>query len=217
LPVVLGIVSLGLAVALFMTKQGGDAQHATDSAAILDVSNQLSAAQAGLTASSATLATLSNSLDQCQSASLTLSNTLSGQLANSQSALNREAEQIASLNTKVTEMDTASQAASQHTAELASQVTTLTKQLTQSQADLASTKDSLARANTDYSLLEDRFRIDVAERLVMQRKFYNQRELQKQLENLRNFPTVEVTPGMIYAGLDVRVESNGKFHVISPN
>ena len=211
--VILGIVSLGLAVTLFLTKQSDNAQRTTDGAAILDLSNELSTAQAQFAANSDTIITLSNSLAQAQSGSLTLSN----QLADSQSALGRDADQIASLNTQVAEIETTNQAVNQHATALAGQVTALTQQLSLTQTNLASVNEALAEANDQYSLLENRFRINVAERVVMQRKFYNRRELQKQLDSLKNFPSVEVSEDMIYAGLDVEVRSNGTFHVIKPN
>jgi chromosome segregation ATPase len=211
--VILGIVSLGLAVTLFLTKQSDNAQRTTDGAAILDLSNELSTAQAQFAANSDTIITLSNSLAQAQSGSLTLSN----QLADSQSALGRDADQIASLNTKVVEIETTNQVVNQRATALAGQVTALTQQLSLTQTNLASVNEALAEANDQYSLLENRFRINVAERVVMQRKFYNRRELQKQLDSLKNFPSVEVSEDMIYAGLDVEVRSNGTFHVIKPN
>jgi chromosome segregation ATPase len=211
--VVLGIVSLALAVTLYLTKQGDSAQHTTDGAAILDLSNELSTAQAQYAANSDTIITLSNSLAQAQSGSLALSN----QLADAQSSLSRNADQIASLNTKVTEIETTNQAINQQATALAGQVTALTQQLSLTQTNLAGVNEALAQANDQYSLLENRFRINVAERVVMQRKFYNPRELQKQLDSLKNFPSVEVSDDMIYAGLDVEVRSNGTFHVIKPN
>ena len=211
--VILGIVSLGLAVTLFLTKQSDSAQHTTDGAAILDLSNELSTAQAQFAANSDTIITLSNSLAQAQSGSLALSN----QLADSQSALGRDADQIAGLNTQVAEIETTNQAVNQRATALAGQVTALTQQLSLTQTNLAGVNEALAEANDQYSLLENRFRINVAERVVMQRKFYNQHELQKQLDSLKNFPSVEVSDDMIYAGLDVEVRSNGTFHVIKPN
>jgi chromosome segregation ATPase len=211
--VILGIVSLALAVTLYLTKQGDSAQHTTDGAAILDLSNELSTAQAQFAANSDTIITLSNSLAQAQSGSLALSN----QLADAQSSLSRNADQIASLNTKVTEFEATNQAVNQQAAALTGQVTALTQQLSLTQTNLAGVNKALAQANDQYSLLEDRFRINVAERVVMQRKFYNPRELQKQLDSLKNFPSVEVSDDMIYAGLDVEVRSNGTFHVIKPN
>ncbi|MGA2870017.1 MAG: hypothetical protein ABSF34_12775 [Verrucomicrobiota bacterium] len=211
--VILGIVSVALAVTLYLTKQGDSAQRTTDGAAILDLSNELSTAQAQYAANSDTIITLSNSLAQAQSGSLTLSN----QLADSQSALGRDADQIASLNTKVSEIETTNQTVNQQATALAGQMTALTQQLSLTQTNLASVNEALAQANDQYSLLENRFRINVAERVVMQRKFYNPRELQKQLDSLKNFPSVEVSDDMIYAGLDVEVRSNGTFHVIKPN
>ena len=211
--VILGIVSVALAVTLYLTKQSDNAQHTTDGAAILDLSNELSTAQAQYAANSDTIITLSNSLAQAQSGSLTLSN----QLADAQSSLSSNADQIASLNTKVAEIETTNQAVNQHATALAGQVTVLTQQLSLTQTNLAGVNEALAQANDQYGLLENRFRINVAERVVMQRKFYNRRELQKQLDSLKNFPSVEVSDDMIYAGLDVEVRSNGTFHVIKPN
>ena len=211
--VILGIVSLALAVTLYLTKQSDSAQHTTDGAAILDLSNELSTAQAQYAANSDTIITLSNSLAQAQSGSLALSN----QLADAQSSLSSNADQIASLNTKVSEIETTNEAVNQHATALAGQVTALTQQLSLTQTNLAGVNEALAQANDQYGLLENRFRINVAERVVMQRKFYNPRELQKQLDSLKNFPSVEVSDDMIYAGLDVEVRSNGTFHVIKPN
>lgn len=211
--VILGIVSLGLAVTLYLTKQSDSAQHTTDGAAILDLSNELSTAQAQFAANSDTIITLSNSLAQAQSGSLTLSN----QLADAQSSLSSNADQIASLNTKVTEIETTNEVVNQRATALAGQVTALTQQLSLTQTNLVGVNEALAQANDQYSLLENRFRINVAERVVMQRKFYNQHELQRQLDSLKNFPSVEVSDDMIYAGLDVEVRSNGTFHVIKPN
>jgi chromosome segregation ATPase len=211
--VILGIVSLGLAVTLFLTKQGDNAQRTTDGAAILDLSNELSTAQAQYAANSDTIITLSNSLAQAQSGSLAISN----QLADAQSAVGRDADQIVSLKTQVAEIETTNRAVNQQATALAGQVTGLTQQLSLTQTNLASVNEALAQANDQYSLLENRFRINVAERAVMQRKFYNPNELQKQLDSLKHFPSVEVSDDMIYAGLDVEVRSNGTFHVIKPN
>ena len=216
LPVLLGIVSLALAFALYSTKQGDTAQHNTDSASILDLSNDLDTVQAQIAASSVTINTLSNSLVESQSKLLSLSN-LSNQLADSQSTLSHNAEQIASLNTKMAEMETTNAAVTRHATELAGQVTTLTQQLSMIQTNLTDTNKTLAQADKDYFLLENRFRASVAERVVLQRKFYNPLELQEQLERLKMDPSGEVTADMIYAGLDVEVRSNGTFHVMEPN
>jgi chromosome segregation ATPase len=216
LVVLLVIAGLALAFALYTlhtTEQSDTAQHNTDSASILDLSNDLNSVQGQIAASSVTINTLSNSLAESQSGSLSLSN----QLADSQSALSQKGEQIASLNTRVAAMETTNEAVSQHATELAGQVATLTQQLSMTQTNLADTNQTLAQANKDYYLLENRFRADVAERVVIQRRFYNPRELQEQLDRLKVDPSEEVTADMIYAGLDVEVRSNGTLHVIEPN
>lgn len=211
LPVVLGIVSVALVVALFMTKQGDNTQIDADAAAIVDLSNQLSSAQVQLATYSGTVITLSNTLNECRSGSLTVSNAL----ADSQSVVARDGEQITNLQTQVATLKTDNQALNQQAELLTNQVTTLTQQLATVQTNLTGANKTLAQENTDYINLEDRFRMDVAERVVMQRKFYNISELQEQLARLKENPSWQVTPDMIYAGLDVRVSSNGTFHVMS--
>ena len=213
LPVVLGIVSVVLIAALFMTKQSDNTQIDTDTAAIADLSNQLSSAQSQLAANSDAIITLSNSLTASLSSSLTISNAL----ADSQAVVARDGEQITNLQTQVTTLTTDNQALSQQTALLTNQLTAVTQQLTVTQTNLTGANKTLAQENTDYVNLEDRFRMDVAERLVMQRKFYNISELQEQLARLKENPAWQITPDMIYAGLDVQVTSNGTFHVMTRN
>ena len=57
--------------------------------------------------------------------------------------------------------------------------------------------------------------IDVAERVVMARKFYNLAELQAQIQYLQTHPLETISPGSIYAELDVEVQWNGTLHVIT--
>jgi len=59
-------------------------------------------------------------------------------------------------------------------------------------------------------------RRDVAERAVVERKFYNLSELRAQMEKLKDYPGGEVSAESIYAGLDVEVTSNA-VHIIAPN
>ena len=211
LSIILGIVCIALIVALFMTKQGDNTQIGADAAAIVDLSNQLSSAQSQLAANSGTITTFSNSLNECQSGSLTISN----QLATSQAAVTRDGEQITKLQTQLAALTTDNQGLSQQIALLTNQVTTLTQHSATVQTNLDAANQALARENTDYVNLENRFRMNVAERVVMQRKFYNISELQEQLARLKENPYSQITADMIYAGLDVQVSSNGTFHVIS--
>jgi chromosome segregation ATPase len=206
LSMALTLVCTVLVIALVMMKRGDDAQHENDAGAIAGFSNQLDSAQMQIAACNGTILTFSNSLNESQSASLTFSN----QLTEAESTIALDTGQITNLNLQVAELVSENQTFGQRVMDLTNQMTALTRQI-------AVTQTNLDQANKDYALLENRFRIDVAERLVMQRKFYNRAELQAQIQRLKEDPFVqEISEQSIYAGLDVEVKLN-TFHVISPN
>ena len=206
----LALVCAGLVIALIVMKSGDAAQHESDVGAIADFSNRLDTTQSQVTLYEGKLLVFSNCLNESQSALLTFSN----RLLDADATVARNLEQITNLNRQVAQLESASQTLGQHvmdlTNELAGQVTALTKQIAVAGA-------GLNQANSNYVLLENRLHRDMAERLVMQRKFYNRSELQAQLQRLKNDPFVpEISAQSIYAGLDVEVQSNA-FHIISPN
>ena len=194
-----------LVISLFVMKRGDNAQHESYAGAITDFSNQLASVKVQVATYNGTLITLSNSLDESQSVSLTLSN----HLAEAESTIALDTEQITNLNRQVAEVELENQALRQHAMDLTNQMAGLTSQI-------ALTGTNLAQANKDHALLENRLRRDVAERLVVERKFYNLSALQAQMERLKTYPGGEVSAESIYAGLDVEVKSNA-VHVISPN
>jgi len=100
-------------------------------------------------------------------------------------------------------------------ADLDRRVLDLTNQVAGLTRQLAVAQTNLNQSYQDYALLENRLRRDVAERLVLERKFNNPSELRAQIENLQWSPAQEVSADRIYAGLDVEVKSN-TFHVIAP-
>ena len=217
LSIALTLVCTVLVISLIMMKRGDDAQHENDAGAIAGFSNQLDSAQIQIAACNGTILTFSNSLNESQAVSLesqAVSLTFSNRLTEAESTIALDTEQITNLNLQVAELASGNQTLGQRvmdlTNQMTSQVTALTRQI-------ALTQTNLDQANKDYVLLENRFRIDVAERLVMQRKFYNREELQAQLQRLKEDPFVqEISEESIYAGLDVEVKSN-TFHVISPD
>ena len=206
----LALVCAGLVIFLIVMKSGDNAQHESDAGAVADFSNRLDSAQTQIAFCNGTMFTLSNRLDESRSASVTFSN----RLIEVESVIALDAEQITNLNRQVAEMKLENQTLNQRfmdlTNQMTSQIATLTKQISVTEA-------SLKQANTNYTLLENRLRRDVAERLVIQRKFYNRAELQAQLDRLKNDPfTPEISAQSIYAGLDVEVQSNS-LHVLSQN
>jgi len=210
--VILGLVCLGLAVFLFVSKRNNDAQHETDAEAITSTSNLLSSCQTEVAAFKEEAITLSNRLETCQSTSLTFSNGLTeakSALATTKEGLDR---QIADLNRQITrqtaQSETEKQASNQRIADLANQNAELTNQI-------ASVRASLLQGNKDYVLLENRFRRDVAERVIVERKFNNRTELKAQLEYLQWNSSTEISEDRIREGLNVIVKSN-LCYVIAP-
>jgi predicted nucleic acid-binding Zn-ribbon protein len=209
LAVILGLVCLALAISLFVSKQNDNAQHETDAEAITSSSNLLSLAQTEVADCKGKIITLSNRLETCQSTSLTFSNELieaKSAYASAKEDLNR---QINDLNRRITESESEKQASGQHIADMANQIAELTNQIASAQA-------SLLQANKDYALLENRFRRDVAERVIAERKFNNRTELKAQLENLQWNPAKEISEDRIREGLNVVVGKSNLCYVIAP-
>ena len=198
-----------LVVSLIVMKRGDDARHESDTGAISDFSNRLDSARTEIAICKGTMVVISNRLDASRSASLTLSN----HLIEAGSALALDAEQITNLNRQVAELKSDNQTLQ---TTLDQRVMELTNQMAGLTGQIAVTAASLDQANKNYSLLENRFRVDVGERVVMERKFYNLADLQAQIQYLETHPPEVISADRIYAGLDVEVKSN-TFHVISPD
>jgi chromosome segregation ATPase len=203
---VLALVCTVLVISLIVMKRGDNAQHENDAGAIAGFSNQLTSAQVQIASCNGTILTLSNRLDESLSASLTFSN----HLIEAESAIFLDTEQITNLNQHVAEMESENQTLGRRVMDLTNQIASLMGQITLTRA-------SLDQANTNYALLENRLRRDVAERIVVERKFNNLLELQAQMQKLKKNPAEAISSESIYAGLGVEVKSNGTFHVISPD
>lgn len=206
----LGLVCVVLVIILVVIKSGDNTQHEKDDGAIADYSNQLDSAQMQLSLSTGTVVLFSNQLDQCQSAALTFSNQLNG----AESNLTLDAGQITNLTQQIAVMESQNQTLNQSLVDLTNQMTRQVDDLT---GKLTLTETNLAQANKNYALLENRFRRDVAERVVVERKYNNYLDLKERLQEIEQHPAGAVSDESIYAGLDVEVESNGSFHVISPD
>jgi chromosome segregation ATPase len=207
---VLLFVSVLLAIGLAATKWSDNSQLDTAATAINDYSNRLDTAQAQISIRDGDLLTLSNTLAET---SLTLSN----QLAESLSTGALQAEQITNLNQQVATAAAENQTLSRSVMNLTNQLAALTSRNAQTEASMAQANTNLVQAGKDYAQLENRLRRDVAERVVVTRKFNSIPELQTQLRQLEEFPVGVISPENIYAGLDVVVNGDGKFYVISPN
>lgn len=213
LPTVLALVCVVLVIALIVIKNGDNTQHENDAASIADFSNQVISAQSQITTRDATILTFSNNLTESQSALLESSN----HLMDAESTITQDSEQITNLSRQVAETESENQTLGAHVMDLTNQMAGLSKRIALAEASLDQTNKALVQANKDYALLENRFRIDVAERVVAERKFNNISEVKFQLQKLRENPPEEISAESIYTGLDVEVKSNGWCHVIAPN
>jgi septal ring factor EnvC (AmiA/AmiB activator) len=210
LSIALTVACAVLVISLIVVKSGDNAQHDNDAGVIADYSNRLDSAHTEIAFGNGRILTLSNSLDESWSAALTFSN----HLVEAQSTVARDAEQITSLNQRVATAESDNQTLTRRVTDLTGQLTNQVASLTQ---QLTSAKTGLDQANANYVLLENRLRRDVAERLVMQRKFYNLSEITAQMERLKEDTYLpQISEQSIYAGLDVEVQSNSVY-VISPN
>lgn len=197
-----------LIIAIVVIKQGDNARHQSDVGSIADYSNRLDSAQTQLAIYTGMTIDLSNRLDQCHAASLTLSNQLTA-------TLTRDAEQITNLNQQVTASISENQTLNRQIVNLTNQVARLDQQIAQSEARLTRTHQDLTQAHKDYALLENRLRRDIAQRVIVERKFNNPSKLQAQMETLKQHPAREISADSILAGLNVEVNSNGAFHVLA--
>jgi chromosome segregation ATPase len=207
---ILVAVSILLAIGLAATRWSDNAQLDTADNTINDYSNRLDTAQAQISIRDGNLLTLSNTL---AGTSLTVSN----QLAEAQSTVALQSEQITNLNQQVTATAAENQALGRSVMDLTNQLAALTSRNAQTEASLAQATTNLVQAGKDYAQLENRLRRDVAERLVVARKFNSIPELQAQLDQLKQFPVGVVSAQDIYAGLNVVVNADGKLYVISPD
>jgi chromosome segregation ATPase len=207
------IISLLLATALVVTKRSDNALLETAAGTITEFSNRLDEAQSKIVVRDGTILTWSNSLAASSAAALTLSN----QLNNAQSAVAISAEQITNLTRQVTAVTAEKQSLSEQVVKRDNQLAVLTNRIDWLQASLNQTNLDLVQARKDYVLMQNRFQRDVAERIVVERRFNNLAEILAQEQKLKNNPATAITAQSIYAGMNVEVKSNGMAYVISPD
>jgi len=203
-------VGIVLAIGLAATKWSDNAQLDTAATAINDYSNRLDTAQAQISIRDGNLITLSNTLAETTT-------TFSNQLTEAQSGVALQSEQITNLNQQLAETTSENRTLNRSVMDLTNQLAALTSRNAQTEASLAQASTNLVQAGKDYAQLENRLRRDVAERVVVERKFNSIQELETQLRQLKEFPVGVISPEKIYAGLDVVVKGDGKFYVITPD
>ena len=145
--IVLAAVCVGLVIALIATKKEVDDQRKKDTDTILDFSNQLITANAGLDDLRQVNLMLTNDLDASRELAATLSNNLSetsGSLASAKTSLQSAMDQITNLNGRIADLQTQNQVLDQRANDLTNKIETLNSQITDTEQKLASSETNNA-------------------------------------------------------------------------
>jgi septal ring factor EnvC (AmiA/AmiB activator) len=184
--VILAVVCVGLAIALFATKKQADDQRKTDDDHILDFSNQLVTASENLDDLRQVNLKLTNDLAMSQQQTLQLSNSfvtaataLSNSLASTKSSLAAAQDQIANLNGRITDLEAQNQVLDQRAAELTNTIASLTAQITD-------TTQKLVTSETNNIFLEKELQDQMAKKAELERKFNDIDDVRAQVKKLHD-------------------------------
>ena len=187
--VILAVACIGLGIALFATKKQGDEQHATDVSSIVDFSNQVVNANVQLNDFRQTNLALTNDLAASQhELAITeqqadqLSNSLaaaSAALNSSKTSLASAQDQISSLNTHITDLETQNKVLDQH-------ATDLTNTIAQLSASIENTRNQLAVAETNRAYIESELQKQVAQKAELEHRFSDLNEVRAQVKKLKD-------------------------------
>jgi chromosome segregation ATPase len=182
--VVLAVVCVGLAIALFATKKQADDQLKTDADHILDFSNQLVTASENLDDLRQVNLKLTNDLAMNQEQTLQLSNSfveasgaLSNSLASTKATLEAAQDQIANLNGRISDLEAQNQVLDQRAA-------VLTNTIAQLSSQIDDTTRKLVTSETNNIFLEKQLQEQMAQKAELQRKFNDIDEVRAQVKKL---------------------------------
>jgi chromosome segregation ATPase len=243
--VILAVVCVGLAIALFATKKQADDQRKSDDDHILDFSNQLVTASENLDDLRQVNLKLTNDIAMSQQQTLQLSNSyveatgaLSNSLASTKSSLQAAQDQIANLNGRISDLEAQNQVLDQRAAELTNTIASLSSQI-------SDTTQKLVTSETNNIFLEKELQDQMAKKAELERKFNDIDEVRAQVKKLhdelfvarrlqfmrsgitdqkgaqllmqRITPTTPASAKMSpHYDLNVEVGSDGSVHVIPP-
>lgn len=169
------LVCVGLVVALVAGKKRSDTLQKKDADTILDFSNQLTTANAGLDELRQVNLMLTNDLDASRQTVMTLSNqfvTTSASLSNTEEALKTAQDQITGLEAQNQELD-------QRAADMTNTIANLSAQISETQLKLVASE-------TNNTFLESELKRQVAQRAELEQKFNNLSQVRAQVRKLRD-------------------------------
>ena len=180
--IILVIACVGLGVALFATKKQSEEQHTTDVNAMLEFSNQLVGANSRVNELNQVNLSLTNDLAASQQQAEQLSNSLaaaSASLENTRTSLISARDQIASLNTHISDLELQNKVLDQRANDL-------TNTIAQLSASIENTQNQLAIAETNRLFIEQQLQKQMAQKAELEPKFNDINEVRTQVKKLKD-------------------------------
>jgi len=213
LTVLFGVAAVILAIALVVTKSNDNSQLSVASASLAECTNRLDEFVVKIGARETTISALSNHVAVLTVVTLENSN----RLEQAQVALADRNRETTNLAAQVEQLTASKDTMARELGVASNELTAVSVRLAAVESSLIVTNEALIKLQRDYATLGERLKQDVAERLVVERKFQNPSAIQEQLVALKKSPAGEITSDRIYAGLNVLVTSNGAVRILSPD
>lgn len=186
---ILAIVCAALAIGIFVVSKQKDDQHQTDISAVLEFSNQLVSANQDLNELHQVNLALTNDLSSIQqelNVSRQQADELSNSLASAASTLDSTRtslasarDQIASLNTHITDLETQNKVLDQRANDL-------TNTIAQLSASIENTQNQLAIAETNRTFIEAELQKQLAQKAELEHRFNDLDELRGQVRKIKD-------------------------------
>jgi chromosome segregation ATPase len=184
--IILAAVSVGLLIALLATKKAADAQHTTDTDAIILFSNDLVKAHANIDDLNQVNLELTNDLAASRDAFVTISNNLTGSLldtsnnlTHTEALLQNVQDQVTNLNSRIADLEAQNQALDERAATLTNTIAMLDAQITETQQKLA-----VSETNNDF--LTAQLQTQLALKAELEHKFADLDTVRAQVKKLRD-------------------------------
>lgn len=208
----LAVVVVALAVALFVTRQKAETQHEQDTTSIAYNSNKWQEAQVKLEEEKQVTTTLNRDLDTQKKAYADLTNTYAQVAANLvrtetavqtlQTTVAQAKEDLARRDAKISELEAQNNALDQRANDLTSAITNLTTQIDD-------TRRKLAASEGDKAFLEKELKRLLAEKSELERQFNDLTILRAQVAKLREELNISRRLDWIRKGLFANSEQKG--------
>jgi chromosome segregation ATPase len=179
--VILAVICLGLAIALIVTKKQADDSHKKQIYAILDISNQLTAANVNMDDLRQVNLTLTNDLESTRQSVSTLSNNLAetvNTLTETKTTLQSAQDQVSNLNGRVTDLEAQNKVLDARALALSNNIAALDAQITE-------TQQKLATSDSNNTFLSTELQKQLAQKAELERKFNDLADVRAQVKKLR--------------------------------